>query len=691
MSKEALLLEIGMEECPARFVAPALEALEAAIRKALESGRLSFDRVETYGTPRRLAALVHGVSLRQSDLEEEVKGPPARVAFDEANVPTKAAVGFAASQKVSVDALVVRETEAGAYVFARKVEPGRPAVEVLPSLLAGAVAELHFPKSMRWGDGTVRFARPVRWIVSLLGETVIPFEFGEVTAGRATWGHRFLAPGEIVLSRAEEYAGRLEREGRVVVDVAQRRERIRRQVVELAASLEGEALLDDALLDEVTQLVEWPTALVGRFDRRYLEVPPEILITTMKEHQRYFPIIDREGRLLDAFIAVSNSDENTVDVVRRGNERVLSARLADAKFFFDEDRKRPLVDRVDELKSILFQERLGSLYQKVERIRRIVRRAGDSFPEEVRQAADRAALLCKADLVTHVVYEFPELQGVMGEKYALSSGEPEEVARAIFEHYLPRHAGDELPATPAGMLVSLADKIDTVTGCFGIGLVPTGSQDPYALRRQALGVLRILLAHRPPVSLGRLVRMAIEEHGAVIADPEGTYGAVLEFFAGRLRTLLTEKGIRHDLVDAGLALGVEDVIAAWERTEALARAAGTESFAALRTAYQRAANLAKKGGEGVEVNASLFRHEAEARLWEHVDELGRKAAELVQAGRFDEAIGVLAGLRAPVDAFFDAVLVMDPDVRVRGNRLALLRAVVGAFAGVGDLSRIGEG
>lgn len=690
MRKDDLLLEIGMEECPARFVGPALEQIEGAIRQALASGRLGFDGVETYGTPRRLAVLVRGVSLFQSDLEEEVKGPPARVAFDEENAPTKAALGFAASQGVSLDALVVRETDGGAYVFARKLEPGRPAVEVLPSLLESILAGIHFPKSMRWGEGSVRFARPVRWIVSLLGDTVIPFTFGDVASGRTTCGHRFLAPGEIALGRADEYVARLENEGRVVVDVERRRERIRRQVEEAAASIEGEALLDEALLDEVTQLVEWPTALVGRFDRSYLEVPSEILITTMKEHQRYFPVADRRGELLAAFIAVSNGDEASVDEVRRGNERVLSARLADAKFFFDEDRKRPLAERVDELKSILFQERLGTVYQKVERVRSIVRSAGAAFPGEVRSIADRAALLCKADLVTHVVYEFPELQGVMGEKYALASGEPEAVARAIFEHYLPRYAGDELPATPAGILVSLADKIDTVAGCFGIGLLPTGSQDPYALRRQALGILRILLSHRPEVSLGQLVQRAIEEHGEVIADPEATFEAVMQFFSGRLRSLLTEKGIRHDLVDAGLALGVDDAVAAWERTEALARAAGTESFERLRTAYQRAANLAKKGRSEARVDPSLFADEAERRLWEAVNAASQEVAGCVAGGRYDEALRALSELQAPVDAFFDAVLVMDPQEAIRENRLALLRSVVAAFSDVADLSRIGE-
>ncbi len=691
MSKETLLLEIGMEECPARFVGPALEELERALRKALEAGRLGCESVETYGTPRRLAAVVRGVSLRQSDLEQEVKGPAARVAFDEAGNPTRAALGFAASQGVSVDALVVRETEAGAYVFARKVEPGRPAHEVLPSLLEGAVAGLSFPKSMRWGDGTVRFARPVRWIVCLLGSEVVPFTFGDVTAGRATRGHRFLAPGEIALARAEEYVERLEREGRVVADVARRRETIRRQVEQAAASIEGAALVDDALLDEVTNLVEWPTALVGRFDAKYLAVPREILVTTMKEHQRYFPVVGPAGELLNAFVAVSNGDEASVDQVRRGNEKVLSARLADAKFFYDEDKKRPLSERVEELGSILFQERLGTLRQKVERVRSIVRKVGEVYPAEVVAVADRAALLCKADLVTHVVYEFPELQGVMGEKYALASGEGEAVARAIFEHYLPRYAGDELPATPSGVLVSLADKIDTVTGCFGIGLVPTGSQDPYALRRQALGILRILLAHRPAITLGRLVRVAIEEHGPVISDSEGTCDAVLAFFAGRMRTMLAEKGVRHDLVEAGLAPGVEDAIAAWERTEALARAAGTESFDGLRTAYQRAANLAKKGRQGATVDPSLFKHEAEQRLWEQVNEVGSQVAAFVEQKRFDDALRALANLRAPVDAFFESVLVMDPEEAVRENRLALLEAVVRAFSGVGDLSRIGEG
>src|SRR5690606_35677395 len=462
--QETLLLEIGMEECPARFVGPALEELGRLAAERLADARIAHGAVRTLGTPRRLAVLVEDVAAHQAELTREVKGPPARAAFDPSGAPTRAALGFAASQGVAVEELVVKETEGGAYVYAVRREAGRPTRDVLPAVLHSLVTSLKFPKSMRWGNGTLRFARPIRWLVALLGDEVVPFELEGVTAGRATRGHRTLADRAIELESAGRYVEVLREQGKILVDVVERRASILRQVETLARQAGGQLVMDEALLDEVTHLVEWPTALLGSFDPDFLEVPEEILITTMKEHQRYCPV--RAGKLLPVFVAVRNGDETALDVVRAGNERVLAARLADARFFYAEDLKRPLADRVDQLKGILFQERLGSLWDKVERVRRIIRQVSEGYSGEVRAKAERAAFLAKADLVTQVVYEFPELQGVMGRAYALASGEDPEVAEAILEHYMPRHAHDRLPATEAGVLVSLADKADTIVGCF---------------------------------------------------------------------------------------------------------------------------------------------------------------------------------------------------------------------------------
>lgn len=684
MKRQSLLLEIGMEECPARFVDPALEELARLGKEQLEGHRLAHGAVRTYGTPRRLALMIEDVVEKQEDVVEEVKGPPARVAFEESGAPTRAAQGFAANQGVPVEELIVKETDGGSYVVAVRRKPGRAAKEVLPQVLEAIVMSLRFPKSMRWGEGTLRFARPIRWLVALWGQEVIPFELEGVVSGRVSRGHRVLADRPVEIPNAEAYVEVLRKAGRVLVDVDERKAQIVQQLQALAQEAGGELIMDDALLDEVTHLVEWPTALRGQFDPAYLEVPEEILVLTMKEHQKYFPV--RSERLLPVFIAVRNGDDDAIDVVRSGNERVLSARLADARFFYTEDLKRPLSERTEELKAVVFQERLGSLWDKIERIRQTIRRVGGAYAPADLEKAERAAFLCKADLVTQVVYEFPELQGVMGREYALRSGEDPEVAEAIFEHYLPRHAHDQLPQSIPGILVSLADKADTIVGCFGVGLAPTGSADPYALRRQALGVIRIQLAHKVPIRLRELLEAAATGHARVISEPGEVVAQVLDFFAGRLRHLLIEEGVRHDLVDAALALGVDDLIAAWERAKALQQAAGTETFTALIGAYQRAVNLAKKALAEIEVDPELFEHDEEIRLWEALNGARPTVEEKVNEGRYDLALETLARLRPRVDAFFEAVLVMADDEAVRNNRLALLRDVAHAFRDVADLS-----
>ncbi|HOV79721.1 MAG TPA: glycine--tRNA ligase subunit beta, partial [Bacillota bacterium] len=503
------LLEIGVEEMPARFMEPALLELKETASVILKEQRLPFKNVETYGTPRRLTLYVEGLAGSQEPLEVEVKGPAAKVAFKPDGTPTRAAEGFARSQGVAVDDLIRKALGHVEYVFAVKREAGRPAREVLSEVAPAFINGLHFPKPMRWGDLEVRFARPIRWIVSLFGDEVVEFEFAGLKAGRTTCGHRFLSKEPVVLACPEEYFKKM-RSNYVLVDPEERRRCIWQQVRELAAAAGGMVEEDGDLLDEINNLVEYPTALVGEFSRDYLKLPREVLVTPMREHQRYFPVVGPDGNLLPKFIAVKNGTADHLDTVRAGNEKVLRARLADADFFFREDLKTPLAEKVPALKKIVFQESLGTVYDKVLRLSTLAdylaSEAGAS--EQDRRVALRAAHLAKADLVTNMVYEFPELQGVMGREYAERSGEPREVALAVFEHYLPRFAGDRLPRTMPGKILSMADKIDNIVGCFAIGIQPSGSQDPYALRRQALGISHIVLDGKFAVRLPELVEKA---------------------------------------------------------------------------------------------------------------------------------------------------------------------------------------
>ena len=683
-----LLVEVGTEEIPAGFLEEVLPQLRETALAQLKELRLSPAAVHVYGTPRRLALMVEGLPERQADLVREVKGPSRAVAFDKEGQPTKAAQGFARSQGVAVADLQVRETEQGAYVFAVLREAGRPVAEVLVEWLPRLITGLHFPKSMRWGTGDLRFARPIRWLVALLDDAVLPIELDGVPAGRMTRGHRFLAPEPIVLQSPSEYVQRL-REAYVLVDPEERRQAVLEQVRQAAAVHGARVLEDPDLVAEVTNLVEYPAAVVGGFDPAYLQLPREVLITPMREHQRYFPLVDDAGRLLPRFVAVSNGPREDMGVVRHGNEKVLAARLADARFFYEEDRRQPLEAYVPRLKSVVFQEQLGTVHEKMERIRALAAWLAEQggADEETRAAAVRAAELAKADLVTQMVYEFPELQGVMGREYALLSGEGDAVAQAIFEHYLPRHAGDELPASLAGSLVSIADKLDTIVGCFGVGLVPTGSQDPYGLRRQALGVLRIA-AGLECFDLEQALVQAKAGYGARLNSDSGALVArIMEFFQQRLRGLMQEEGWRHDIVEAVLAAGFSDVSGAFRRARALAEFSATEGFASLITAYQRAANLAQKG-DSDQVDAGALVHPAERGLYEALEAVTGQVEAALADARYQEALALLATLRPHVDRLFEEVLVMAPEPEVRRNRLALLRRVVALCHRVADLDAI---
>jgi glycyl-tRNA synthetase beta chain len=683
MAKD-LLLEIGSEEIPAKFM-PAVFAQLADIAKTkLAERRIACGEVQTFGTPRRLALLVRGVAEQQTDRDSENKGPAVKIAFDGGGAPTKAAQGFARGQGVDVKDLVVRD----GYVYAVIHEAGQPVADILPELLPEIITAINFPKSMRWGDLDLRFARPIRWLVALFGRAVVPFTLAEVTAGNVSSGHRFLSKGPVKLASVDEYFSKMT-ENHVMVDQNLRRQVIREQVEKLAVQQGGAAVIDEDLLEEVVFLVEYPTALCGRFEEKYLALPPEAVITPMREHQRYFPVFAADGKLLPVFITVRNGGQDYIDIVRHGNERVLKARLADARFFFEEDKKAPLADRVEKLKTIVFQEGLGTMYDKTVRLEKlaaaIARTAG--LPKAELGAVERGAHLAKADLVTGMVCEFTELQGVMGREYAKLSGEKPAAAEAVFEHYLPRFAGDMLPKTPAGRVVSIADKLDNIVSTFSRGLIPTGSQDPYALRRQALGIVNILIDARYHVSLQELAAAAMKLLAIGEERRAKLFADIAEFFRLRLKNVLADEGVRYDMVDAVLAADTDDVYDVWLRAKALAEGGATEAMQRAVQALTRAGNLAKNAA-GDAIDPALFASDGEQALYAALQDARAKIAALSAARDYAGVLKVMAGLAAPIDDFFTQVMVMVDDAAVRENRLALLKAITTLTARVADLSKI---
>ncbi|MFZ5633577.1 MAG: glycine--tRNA ligase subunit beta [Bacillota bacterium] len=685
------VLEIGTEEMPARFVGPALEQLKELAEGMFKDKRIDFDRVQAVGTPRRMAVYAAGLAESQQSLVREAKGPALKVAYNAAGEPTPAALGFARSQGVDVADLVVKSVGPVEYVFARKSEQGRPTGEVLAEICPALITGLHFPKPMRWGDNDFRFARPIRWLLALYGDEVVGFELAGVESGRVTYGHRFLAGGPRPINDARDYFAELKKIF-VIVDPAGRKEMIRRQVADAAGSVGGLAEADEELLEEVANLVEYPTAFAGSFDPAYLRLPKEALVTPMREHQRYFPVTGADGSLLPRFIGVRNGTSEHIDTVRAGNEKVLRARLADAAFFWDEDLKEPLAGRVPALEKIVWQESLGTVRYKAGRLAELASFIGEKLGagDDLLAVVKRTAMLCKADLVTDMVYEFPELQGVMGREYALRSGEDPAVAQGIFEHYLPRFAGDVLPATPGGRILSLADKFDTLVGCFGVGIQPTGSQDPYALRRQALGICSIVLDGELVLSLREIAGRAYDiysRNNLLKIERESVLGDLEEFFRQRIRGILTERGFAYDIVEAVLAAGADDILGTLQRAEALDRFRGEPAFDAVITAFNRANNLSRKFGETA-VSPQLLQHPAEKELYEALTGVRRDVGELLADRDYSGVLRRAALLREPVDSFFDAVMVMVEDRKIRDNRLALLKNVALLVSPLADLSKI---
>jgi glycyl-tRNA synthetase beta chain len=691
-----LLLEVGAEEIPASFVEPALEDLKRVITERCAAARLTHGEVRVFGTPRRLAVWVRDVADRGQDVKKEVTGPSVKAAFDASGKPTKAAEKFAEGLGLRVDQLGRASTPKGEYLAATVEEKGRPAQDILAEVLHLAVHSINFRKSMRWGDVDLAFVRPAHWIVALFGQEVVPVVLGDVRSGRTTYGHRFLSPQAIEIREPPEYVDALRR-ANVIADVAERKRLVQDRVREAAARAGGMVLEDPALLDQVTHLVELPNPVVGSFDERHLDLPPEVLIQEMKSHQRYFSVVDSKGKLLPRFIAVSNTPVRDEKLSLRGYERVLRARLADGRFFFDEDRKVKLALRVEKLKRVVWQGQLGSYAEKVERIRALADfLAHATGLERHGLTVDRAALLAKADLVTGMVGEFPELQGVMGREYARHDGEPPEVALAVFEHYLPRTASDALPTQDPGALVGLADRLDSLAGIFAIGKPPTGAADPFGLRRACLAVIHIVLARGYRFSLSRAVDRALELLQPKLqgvkrkpADPP-VRDQVLEFFRGRLKALWSEAH-RTDVVEAVLSAGFDDLVAAQKRLQALSALVGQADFAPLAVAFKRVVNIVEKQGKDVaagQADPGKLVDEAEKQLHQAHQAARGKVNELARADDFAGALREITGLKPAVDRFFDQVMVMAEDRGLRENRIRLLTEIGSLFNQVADFSKI---
>ncbi len=682
MAKD-LLFEIGAEEIPAGFMPNILGQLKQLAETKLNDAHLPFESIATYGTPRRLALIVKGLADTSAEISERHKGPSASIAYDADGNATKAAIGFARGKGLDVADLVVED----GYIYAETKTAGVPAKDIVTDMLPQLITGLNFPKSMHWGNLDAKFVRPVRWLVALLDEDVIPVEFATVKSGNVTRGHRFLGADEITIKNAASYVDTL-KENFVMVDQDARRELISKQLHDIAASKNASIVWDDDLLEEINYLVEWPTALCGGFEESYLALPDAAIITPMKDHQRYFPLVDQNGKLLPMFLTVRNGSDHSIEVVQAGNERVLRARLDDAKFFFNEDRKKPLIDRQDGLTKIVFQEGLGNLADKTERLLKLGRVFGEEcgLHEDAAVVLERATELAKTDLTTGMVTEFTELQGVMGKEYALLDGESPEVAEAIFEQYLPRFAGDVLPQTEAGKVLSIIDKVDNIVATFSRGLIPTGSQDPYALRRQTIGILNILLGSEWNISLRPIFKASMELLNVPTEKQDELLGQVEEFFTLRLKNIFLDREVPHHVIDLLLSNNELSVADAEGLVNALL-ANRIDENVELVQAYTRMYNLVKDV-EYTGVNSDLLKEDAEKELFEAASKASEASSAAWEAGDYDAVVAVPATLVPAINKFFEDVMVMDKDEAIKANRLQLVRLAYSVMAIIGDISAL---
>ncbi len=688
---EELLLEVGTEELPPRPLPGLAQALGESLYQGLRAAHLTTAKSATYlvyATPRRLAVRIPAVSARQPDSVVERRGPAWQAAWNDDGKPTEAAIGFARSCGVSPAKLERLENDKGAWVVFRHKQPGVLASKLIPTIVDEALKKLPIPKRMRWADLEAEFIRPVHWAVLLHGRAVIRAEILSVRCGRRTYGHRFHRPRPIELRTAQDYPAILQTRGMVIADFEARKGKIRARLQVLSKRKGGKAVIDEALLDEVTALVEWPEPILASFDARFLELPSEPLISTMRGNQKCFHLVNRKGGLLPYFIAVSNIKSKDVERVRAGNERVIRARFDDARFFWETDRKTPLVHRVEGLRAVVFHDKLGSVYDKVERVRKLAGRIAGEIGVDA-QAAERAALLAKADLLSGMVGEFPDLQGVMGHYYALHDGEHAEVAAAIEQHYLPRFAGDRLPSTNLGQALAIADRLDTIVGIFAVGEAPSGDKDPYGLRRAALGVLRIMIEQGLQLAVTTLLENAWRNLPTVL-QVSGLVGQIYDFMMERLRAYYVDAGVSTDVFEAVLACRPARPADFDRRLRAVMAFRALPEAESLTTANKRIRNILRQGGDADwdHVSPALLQDGAEKRLAEQVQALRQRLTPLFDAGEYSEAMRELAALRPQVDEFFDKVMVMVDDEAVRDNRLALLSSLGSLFLRVADLSRL---
>jgi glycyl-tRNA synthetase beta chain len=701
-----LLIEIGTEEIPAGYIEPALSALASILIRRLTEARLDYGAPPAvYGTPRRLAVSVENLSTAQRPITTEKLGPPERVAFDALGKPTVAARKFAEKIGIPLRKTTLKRTEKGNYLCAAQTERGLAAQTLLRTVIPEIILSIPFPKSMRWSNLEVEFVRPIHSLLALFGDRVIPFAIGNIRSGRHSFGHRFMKPGRLKIGSASEYSDSL-RSAYVLADIEERKEKLSKSVEAAAGALGGKILRDEELLATVTHLVEYPAVAAGAFETKYLELPKEILITAMREHQKYFSVADENGSLLPFFVSVNNTPAREMSVVARGHERVLRARLEDARFFYRSDISIPFETRVEKLKGVMFQAKLGSMHEKTARIQQLSRFLagkieGGPLPDERRslliETVARAAWLSKADLVSLIVSEFPKLQGIMGRIYAAQAGEPTEVAAAIEEHYRPTHSGAPLPETTAGAVLSIADKIDSICGCFSAGLIPTGTSDPYALRRQGIGILQTVVKHRFSFSVSEMIKKSIrlflnlEEN-----EIEATEEKVKQFFHNRMTHLLIEEGYSKDTVAAVLSRFPEDAIDAWKKAHALEKFRSQPGFAPLSIAFKRVANIIRKIDEAPQMEGSpeervreeFFRHESETSLYRSFLAAEEIVLDKLDRGSHEDALSALSDLRDPVDTFFEGVMVMTQEADVRKNRLLLLRKISELFSRFADFTKL---
>ena len=680
-----LLFEIGTEEIPARFIAKTKADMKGYLEKTLKELHIEYKSIELKCTPRRFVVVIDELAENQATVEEELKGPAKKIAFDENNNPSKALLGFLKGKDISPEEVYFKTVGKDEYAHIKLTKEGQAVKGLLKDIFEGMIKSTTFPKSMRWGGKNIRFVRPIRYFVCLMDEEVIDFEIEGIKTGNITKGHRFLGSSEIVINTPDEYEAKL-KENFVILDDEQRKALILEQCKAVADSLGGTLMMDEDLLEEVNYIVEYPTAFYGEFEKSYLSLPKEAIITPMKEHQRYFPVLDEDGKLLNKFITVRNGDSYAIDNVKRGNEKVLDARLSDALFFYHEDTKKPLEAYVERLDTIVFQQKLGTILDKTKRIQNLSEKIAKALALTLPNL-DRAAYLSKADLTTAMVFEFTELQGIMGRYYANLSNEPSEVAQAIYEHYLPRFAGDELPSTNEGIILALSDRLDSVAGFFAIGIQPTGSQDPYALRRQALGILNIMMEKKLDVRLFDLLDLALENFDFEDMDKQTVKSDLMSFFELRLKNLFTDMGIRYDVVDA--IINIEDS----NPFDLLIRAKDLDTWVknnsvteALQT-FSRISNISKEAIAG-KVDEALFAHDSEAKLNTAYNSIKAEVEAMLARREYVKALELLISIKDSVDAFFDSVMIMDENMDIRANRLAMLSNIRTTMESVADLSKI---